>query len=228
MRIRTAHMTGSALVRWSLLLVSIWGCGTARPEGALKDEAREPSWFAGLFSSRPDPIVDCKGLSGWLSANGSSLVSTVEREGFTAELQYRPAACLACLENGTAAFMDDGLRARVAELDKTELYVLRIASRMDHSDDAPQLILSENLRGDLVAVMGPDTLECAFIHMEAMPSMLPYTSALIGFDRPQDGRDRRIILRDRADGFGGDLVFQFGGLGRYTAILPDSLISGRS
>lgn len=228
MRIHTAHTTGRALARLSLLLVSIWGCGIAQPEGALKDEAQGLSWVARMFSSRPAAIEDCSGLSAWLSRHSSLLVARVERAEFTAELQYRPAACMACLEDRTAAFMDKGFRARVAELVNTELYVLRIAPRPGFSAEAQQLVLSENLRGDLVEVVGTDTLKCAFVHVEAMPSMLPYTSVIIGFDRPQDDLDRRIILWDRAEGLGGDLTFQFNGLGHYSAILPDSLINGRS
>lgn len=227
MRIHAAHRFESALV-WCSSLLLTWGCAAERPESASAIQGSESSWFANLFTARQATVRDCSGLNSWFAENNSSFVSKVERADFTVELQYRPAACSACLEDRAASFTEPGFRARVAQLDKADLYVLRVRSATGRSDDGRRLNLSEDLLKDLAEVVGPDTLECAFVHVEALPSMLPYTSALVGFDRPQDGLDRRVILRDRSDDFGGDIIFQFSGLGRYTAILPDSLTITRS
>jgi hypothetical protein len=174
-------------------------------------------------------VQDCEELGEWLSEHGALLTAKEERPGLTVELQYRPAACAACAEDRDGRFEDPALRKRVMELKGAELYVLHW-SVSSTAPDSLSSLWNEGLQEDLFEVVGLDTLPCAFMHMEAMPAMLPYRSALIGFDRVQDGKDRRILLRDSGKRLGGDIILEFieGGLQRYAVDVPDSLTSGRS
>lgn len=177
----------------------------------------------------PKPVDDCRGLGKWLDKYGERFNSRVERPGFVLEASYRPAACTACMEERGSVFADSAFRQRVAQLKATEFYVLKVTVGKNEQDTL-FLELSDILIADLIEVVGRDTFPCSFMHVEAVPSSLPYRSALVGFDRPQDGRDRYLVLRDREGHFGGDLnlVFPEGSMKAYLTIAPDTLTSPRS
>jgi hypothetical protein len=209
-----------------MLALVITGCGSAQLSGHEVESGSASQGLFGFFHSRPDPVKDCKALGQWLATHGKDLTAEVERPGFIAKLEYRPAACLACMEDHDALFADSTFIRRVSPLRTTELYVLKIFVGKAGSDSL-YLELSESLLPDLVEVVGTDTVPCAFMHVEAMPSMMHYRSALIGFDRPQDGKDRSVVLRDSKRQFGGDLVFGLpkGGVSHYFTALADTLTS---
>lgn len=216
----------------SALLIGFLSLGCGPKGGVGEGEGLEgssiSSWF-NSFLSRPSSVESCQALGKWLDKYGSGLVAKVERPGFEMELQYRPAACLACMENHDAVFADSTFQERVGQLKATELYVLKIYSGKSASDSS-HFELSEHLAKDLVEVVGMDTFPCAFFHVEALPSLVPYRSALIGFERPQDGRVRRVIFKDTQDHFGGDLIMDLpaNGLSRYAEAVPDTLPPERS
>lgn len=199
------------------------------PAGAAEDVADREGGFLASLMPPPRPAKDCKGLGKWLARNGGRFTSRVERPGFVLEASYRPAACTACMEAGGSTFADSAFQQRVVQLKATELYVLKVSARTDKQDTL-NLEISDILMGDLIEVVGSDTFPCSFLHVEAVPSMLPYRTALVGFDRPQDGRDRHLVLHDPEGRFGGAITLTFpeGGLGAYLAIAPDTLTSPRS
>jgi hypothetical protein len=205
-----------------ILLVLFTACGT----GPITKEGKRPgvrpsTGFFSFFRSRTAPIQNCHELGQWLAKHDKDLVATFERPGLTGELQYRPAACLACMEKRDAAFSDSAFLKRIDQLKATELYVLRIVA--GKVSDSTQIELSENMASSFVEVVGRDTFPCSFMHVEATPSMMPYRSALIGFERAQDDKDRRVILLDSEKHLGGDLVMEFPakGVSRYAAAVPD-------
>lgn len=163
----------------------------------------ERGFWSGLLGIDPDPIADCGELSEWLAEHPTAFHAHVERPAFTAELQYRPAACMACLEKPGATFADPWLKERVKALGTTELFVLRLSPGTGKRE-LPEI--TDALQMDIVEVAGTDTVPCAFLHAEPLPPGVPYRSVLLGFDRPQDASDRRVVLRDRRGELGGDLV----------------------
>lgn len=208
------------------LLLTACGNGPADGGGGAVQGGFGDRGFFGWSRPAPKPLRDCAGLAKWLAGHGDGFTARVERPGLVLEASYRPAACTACMENSGAAFADSLFRMRAAELGRSELYVLKL-SPGKAGRDGMAMQLDKDLAGDLVEVVGQDTFPCSFIHVEALPSLLPYGTALAGFDRPQDGRDRHLVLRDREGRLGGDLVLSFpqGRLAAYLIMAPDSVTS---
>lgn len=224
--------SGSRCTASALFLALLVASCTDGPLGEQKVGAGHPDADgAGLFSwlrPTPKPLTDCAGLAKWLASNGDRFTAKIKRPGFEVEATYRAAACTACMEDREAAFADTAFQARVAQLRQTELYILKLTPGQE--GDSLTLDLGAQLAGSLVEVVGTDTFPCSFIHVEALPSLLPYRTALIAFDRPQDDRDRQLVLLDPASSYGGNLTFLFpqGHLRTYLALVPDTLTSPRS
>lgn len=212
----------------ALFILLCAGCGQTAMDGASGQDQvyMEPdAGFLGrLFRTKVKPAKDCGELGEWLAKHRQQLAAKAETPGFTLDAEYRPAVCTACLEERQALFTDRAFQKRVAELKPTELFVLKFTERPGVPDSL-RLNLDDNLAADLVEVVGNDTFNCAFMHIEATPSMLPYRTVLIGFERVQDDKDRQLVLLDRSTQRGGDvkLLFQPGGMRAFAAIAPDSL-----
>jgi hypothetical protein len=196
------------------LILALSGCEA--DELNEKEQADRASWFTELFTSEPDPVTDCAALREWLAGHGDVLVSRIERTGLLAELHYRPALLQACADHGDASYMDPEFQAHTGRLAHSEAYVLRLQMPGANFDE---LELGEQWRKDIVEVIGQDTIPCAFIHAETVPHFAPYRTLLIGFDRSQDNVDRKVVLRDRENVLGGDLILKF-----TTGFLKDPLV----
>ena len=173
--------------------------GAMHPDEVLN----ERGFWGELLDITPEPITDCAGVREWLAEHPRALYARVQRAQLTAELTYRPGVCTACLELPDAALVDAAVRDRMATLSNGGLYALRFAVG---TDPAAHHALRDTLQAYIVEVIGTDTLPCAFMHVETMPPGVPYSSAIIGFDRAQDRADRRIIIRDPHNAFGGDVT----------------------
>lgn len=212
------HLRRSAL--GSLLLIAITGlnaCQAGASADASHDQA-EQGLLAALSDRVKGPLQDCAGLRAWWIEEGAgfSVERTNGQGGF--QLQYRPAACAACMERQDAiALSDAGLRSRYRELAAAETYVLQAALK----DQEAFLASSGDLAGRIREVVGNDTVACAFAHIEATPSLMPHLNILIGFDRPQDTRERTVLV----DAPGGGLRFTFGRelFTRYATAVGDTL-----
>lgn len=204
------------------------GCGQAAMDGASGSNQvyAEPDagFFGRLFRTKAKPATNCEELGEWLAKHRQQLTAKAETQGFILAAEYRPAACMACMEEREALFTDATFQKRVAELKPTELFVLKFTERTGVPDSL-RPSLDDSLAENLVEVVGGDTFNCAFLHIEATPSMLPYRTVLIGFERVQDDKDRQLVLLDRPGQWGGDvkLLFQPGGVKAFAAIAPDSL-----
>lgn len=224
--------SGSRFMASALFLALLVASCSDGPIGEQKIGGDHPDADgAGLFSwlrPTPKPLTNCAGLAKWLASNGDRFTAKVKRRGFELEATYRAAACTACMEDREAAFADTAFQIRVAQLRQTELYILKLTP--GQVGDSLMLDLGADLAGSLVEVVGTDTFPCSFIHVEALPSLLPYRTALIAFDRPQDDQDRQLVLLDPSSTYGGNLTFSFpqGHLRAYLAIAPDTLTTPRS
>ncbi|MCL4281687.1 MAG: hypothetical protein KJZ58_05420 [Flavobacteriales bacterium] len=192
----------------------------------------KPSVFPQLlawFKPGPKPLKDCRELGKWLAGNSGQLKSKAERNAVVIEATYRPAACAACMENAEAAFEDAAYKERVAQLKYGDQFVLKVTNAQN-APDSLHLVLTDDLARRLFEIVGKDTLACTFFHAEALPSMLPYRTALLAFDRKQDGADRQLLLRDTLGRLGGDvkLIFPQGGIRSFLEVAPDSLTTIRS
>jgi hypothetical protein len=216
---RVQHRKWAAVVAWCAVGLGAVGCGASAVDSAGADAPSGKSSFFDLFSFAPDPIADCAGLGEWLQDHPGAFDAHVERTGFTVDLQYRPAACTACGEGSTLTFTDPQFTTRVGELQASELFVLRVANRSDVTGDA--LELTDALVADIVEVIGRDTIPCSFLHVEATPPNVPFRSAIIGFDRPQDSADRQLVVLDRTGRLGGHIVLELapGRLQQFTTAL---------
>lgn len=203
------------------------GCSSGPSEG--KEVPGRMSWTSWIRDVLKPEVRDCEGLRYWMAEHSSLFRARVERSTFSAELYYRPAACVACMENQQAQFHDPGLRSRIRELGGGELYMLRFTPDEQVGDSLFDLSW-DVLMDDFVEIVGSDTVPCSFLHAEAMPSMAPYRSLTLGFDRVQDGHERKLILLDRSGKFGGDVCFSFPerAVEAYMNAVPDSLFQSGS
>ena len=205
---------------WCAIGFGIVSCGASWVGGPHVDAGISgKSSFFDLFKSTPDPIADCAGLGEWLQDHPGTFDAQVVRSGFKVDLQYRPAACIACGEGATRAFIDPQFTTRVGELQTSEQFVLRVTRTGEAGGNA--LELKDALVSDIVEVIGLDTIPCSFLHVEATPPNVPFRSAILGFDRPQDGADRRLVVLDRTGRWGGHIILELppGTLQQYTAAL---------
>ena len=219
---------GPLVCSW-LVVAAGWsaqGCGV---EGLQKGEARrldvQGRDGAVVWEEKEEPAVrDCASMELWWERYGEELSVVVDRPGWVISLQYRPAERIACKEFtngwGRPEFHD---RAEV--LRATEHYVLRLLPKKKRPGGFDDPLLPDDGWPETLEVIGEDTVPSAFSHVEAMPSSLPYRSVLLGFDRPQDGADRSVVLRDEEGLWGGDVVFRWrpGAFLRYeNAVRPGS------
>ncbi len=166
---------------------------------------------------------DCKDVARWMSDAGKGFIVERRTSAGLFQLQYRPALCAACMEQGDASLSDRALRERTAHLRSSELYFLRFtpAAGTDPGE------AWEHLRSGCCEVLGVDTVPCAFVHVESLPAMSPYREIMLGFDRPQDERDRTVILRSPGLEPEGGLMFHFDGrlFEQFASLLPDTTSS---
>lgn len=174
------------------------GADTARPE-----VVNERGLVSRLLNLQPKPLADCAAVREWLEEHPKAFLSTVQRSTFKAELRYRPASCAACLEMPDALLADADYQQRRLELAGSDLYLLRIMPGA-HPEETPRP--GFNWQARIEEVVGGDTIPCAFVHVETLPPGIRYQNILLGFEAPQDTRDRQLIIRDPDGALGGDLI----------------------
>lgn len=187
-------------------------------EKAIALEAEELS--ARVAQAKGDNgAVPCESMVRCLGPEMGALSTSLDDgSGLRFVLTYQPAELRACMEDlAPAPITDPDMRARVEQLRGTDLYLLRIipaegprtgqsAVRMAQALDD---LMDQTKGARLQEVIGTDTLDCAFIHVETAPGFVTYTTLLIGFDTPQDGREREVILKGLKEGESDQLRFRF-------------------
>jgi len=202
---RILLLTGATAVVVGLLAMRQMGpVPSTQLRTAVPEVVNEPSIWNRLFNTTPAPLADCAALRNWLTEHPGAFVSVQERSEFKAELHYRPASCTACLELGDVQLTEKSFVERNSELAHSDQYVLRLYPK-DGDGDLPKM--DETWMPSVMEIVGTDTIPCAFLHVETLPPGVPYRSVLLGFDRPQDEQDRRLVIRDTGNLFGGDLHF---------------------
>ncbi|MFT3886380.1 MAG: hypothetical protein QM724_13405 [Flavobacteriales bacterium] len=191
------------MYRWSLhffVIAGLIGCihpfNNASNEAAHASE-QEDADVAELMDAL-DPTTDCGTLLKEIQAHPKLLTARAREGGWIWELRYRPALCRACMERMDMRLGDEALQSRRADLAGTDLYVLHLQA--DKPDVKPPM--EQQLMAGLIQVVDADTFSAAFLHKEATSSSAPYASYLIGFDTPENGRARTIMIR----GIGGRSV----------------------
>lgn len=177
-------------------------------------------FFSELLDIQPRPLADCDEIREWLVEHPRAFHAVTERPGFAAELQYRPAVCMACLEQPSAKLSDPEFQKRQLELAGGDIYHLRISAGKE-AGLIPRASLA--WQQQIVQVLGSDTMPCAFVHVETLPPGLPYQSVVLGFDASDEPGDRSVIITDGDGTLGGDLVLNFpkgGGRALGQAIQP--------
>lgn len=192
-----------------LLVGAIWfATATANPPRIMTDRTNvvtnEQGFWSEVLGLEPEPLANCTELRQWIAEHPSAFRSNVVRPRLAVELQYRPAACIACMEAPESAFSAPTTRERMDRLAGSAQYVLHFTAG---SSGGELPLLAESLRTSIVEVVGTDTLPCAFMHVETLPPGVPYASAIIGFDRPQDDLDHRVVLLDHDGALGGTIEF---------------------
>lgn len=196
--------SATAVVLGLLAMRSLEPVPTTHAQAARPEVINEPSIWNRLLNLPPAPLTDCEEVRNWLAEHPGAFMNVQERAGFKAELHYRPAACTACLEVGDAQLTDGSFLERSRELAFSDQYVLRLYSK---KGDGERPEVNDSWTSRIVEIVGTDTVPCAFLHVETMPPGVPYRSVLLGFDRPQDEHDRRLVIRDAEGQLGGDLHF---------------------
>lgn len=194
----------TAVVLGLLAMRSLEPVPTTHAQAAQPEVINEPSIWNRLFNLPPAPLADCEEVRNWLAEHPGAFVNVQERAGFKAELHYRPASCIACLELGDAQLTDASFLERSRELAFSDQYVLRLYLK---EGDGKGLELNDSWTSRIVEIVGADTVPCAFLHVETMPPGVPFRSVLLGFDRAQDAQDRKLLIRDHDRVLAGDLVF---------------------
>lgn len=178
----------------------------AAPAPAEAASADEPvGWWSRVSAVFRRSIDDCEDLRDWLADEGRQLRSTVEADGGTWVLTYAPMAARYCLadadaygsvEEPTATILDRGRRSA--------MYILEVRPGQDAAwtdDPLPT--------GSVVAeVLGTDTLPCALLHREPLPPSTGFKRYLLGFDRPEDARDRSVVIHRGAAGASAPIVIR--------------------
>ncbi|MFT3884715.1 MAG: hypothetical protein QM724_04585 [Flavobacteriales bacterium] len=113
------------------------------------------------------------------------------------------------------------MQGRMRELSATSAYALHIST----TASGRPLPDETYIRTHAWEQVGLDTVPCTFVHLEAVPGLVPYRSFLLAFGHPQDGRDRTVHIDDPEGAFGGDRVFRFppGAFGSLQQLITDTL-----
>lgn len=160
------------------------------------------SFISEILDLPPKPLTDCAAVREWMTVHRKAFSAFVKRDGYSMELQYRPATCAACMELPDAELNQPELSQRAKELAGADLYHLRILPGKD--GETPRAGFDWQPR--IVEVVGQDTIPCTFIHVETMPPGVPHQSVLLGFDAQQDTRDRRVLIKDPDGSLDGAIV----------------------
>ncbi len=214
--------SAAAAVGLSLLAVGLWSCGVTG------DHA--PLFLAGRSAVEPivvtavDGDLLCSELYDKCNDELNGLRANVDEGGYSFELSYVPKEVAACRKSGDngASVMDAS--ARAIDAGAADQYVLRITSKaggpVGDAIDLEQL-LGIGVQKRIHAIVGRDSLPCAFAHVESGPGHSPVTSVLIGFDAPQNSADRRIVIRetDAMESRKVTLAFPVGMFARYVELV---------
>lgn len=129
-------------------------------------------------------------------------------------LRYKPAELIACMSN-RALNMSEACTPNALERRNSEEYMLDIDPRtagpgsMDTLRPKLEAFLSEDLQQRIVAISAKDSIPCAFVHVEQGVGGDHVQRIILGFDRDQNGLDRKVVLKDTDSLLGGDVTFDF-------------------
>lgn len=187
------------------LCIASVGCAPGPRPAVAEQEER-------LENIRVSKDLDCATLVRLVREELGGLRAVAPGEGPCPSIQYRPAEVEQCMELASIGRDTVPIASIDRPVDASEQYVLSIPRAMvlaRPDEDAFGAYLAQGLVHDLVELVDGDTVPCAFIHLESGAAMAPERKVLVGFDRPQDGRERRLLLLDRQGFFGRDLLFTF-------------------
>lgn len=182
------------------------GCTEPAIQGTLTS-APKPGFFVTGIADREHQPRTCKEVRDAFMHDRSAHVSVVARRGMRWELEYRPAVLRSCMEHPESALDDPDLKAVIVEHSRSCSYVLR-SHRSNTQQEAP-FQLSGIGPNDIEEIVNGDTAICGFFHVEPLPDLVPYRSAMIAFERTDRPGERSVVVRDREGRWGGDLVFHF-------------------
>lgn len=191
------------------LVIGLWAMRAAPvpstpPQADAPHVVNKPGFWQDLLDLEPDPFEDCSEVTAWMKEHQEAFQSRIERKEVHVTVQYRPAACMTCLELGDVPLASAAYTERAVQLARSDQFVLRIQAPPTKTDIPA---VDDTWVDRIVEIVGRDTVPCAFIHVETMPPGVPFRSVLLGFDRAQDAQDRKLMIRDHDQVLGGDLVF---------------------
>ncbi|MEO8589947.1 MAG: hypothetical protein ABI432_11290 [Flavobacteriales bacterium] len=226
------HLSISAIAICAILFSgSLVGCsrendqGPLLMDGALTERGLEEA--ARITGCADLEMLVAREFNGFMASSSSA------QHAFL--LEYRPAMLQLCITSGSPS--DLKAPAFIAEMERsraTDMYVMKVPRTDEGNEKAVDeeflLYLSNAAVKDLVEVVGEDTVECAFVHLETTPAIGPYHHMILGFDSPQDGKQRKIVWHDGSGLLGKDLVFEFkaGSFDQYEKILAQALMNSSS
>jgi hypothetical protein len=133
-------------------------------------------------------------------------------EGVGISLQYRPALLRSCMVDKEAALHDV---IKAMETGATDSWVVKVPRTIPGTDSTTSsafmeyLFRSSGAKQDIVMVIGTDTVPCSFLHLEGTPSVSRHHQLLIGFDVPEDHRQRKMIWKGPEELMGAPIHFEF-------------------
>ncbi len=131
----------------------------------------------------------------------------VSQKGIRWELEFRPAVCQLCRETPHADLSDTIYMHDLDKRRQSSTYVLRAFHGTKSNGTATQLSSIKN--NDIQLIANGDSSSCSFIHVENLPEMVPYESALLAFPQEEHTSRHIVLIRDRENTLGGDLTFSF-------------------
>lgn len=154
----------------------------------------------------------------WVKNPSNKLYQQKEIGDYRYELQYKPPAYMAYMEQSSQKKLDTlQFQHRKKELENTWQFNLMLAHKEYGNILNQQLgetyferlsYLVTNIQTDLMLVADQDTLSCVLYHVERNYNLAPYTNILIGFERKNTHKELTLIYNDRLLG-AGPLMFKY-------------------
>ena len=147
----------------------------------------------------------------WNRDEENGLYKTIEQDGYSFQLQYRPQEFVAISNSSDPLSIDpNAFYEELEELKKYQFFTLRLSSSA-HPDFLKANLSSQEeyyqrvayyssfAQNDFKLVEEEDTLQCVMYHFERNYGIQPFQTLLLGFKNPGEApdKDKTLIYQDR-------------------------------